>query len=96
MRKVIFIAIILTMTLSFAGFYIVPAQPQHQIPIKSAYILSTNSTEICNDAKVICKFEIFLIHQYKNAACSSIPKKESATITDPLNVPVTLIHLQDI
>lgn len=45
------------MTLSYAGFYIVPMQPEHKIPIKDEYILPMNSTENCTDTKVISSVE---------------------------------------
>lgn len=37
MRKMIFISIVLTMILCFAGFIFVPEPPVHQIPIRDVY-----------------------------------------------------------
>ncbi|KAG4072719.1 hypothetical protein HA402_001831 [Bradysia odoriphaga] len=55
-RKVIFIAIILIMTLSYAGFYIVPSQPEHKVHIQAIYNFSSiNSMETCNDIEFYTK-----------------------------------------
>lgn len=42
------------MTLSYAGFYIVPTQPVHKIPIQDKYLFSSiNTSETCNDIQVV-------------------------------------------
>lgn len=85
------------MTLSYAGFYIVPTQPEHKIRIQDKYLFSSvNKSETCNDIQVVFFVNPhIIILNIKIVTCSSIPKKRSAIITDQLNVPVKLIRLQD-
>lgn len=82
------------MTLSYAGFYIVPMQPEHKIPIQDEYNISMNSTENCSDAEVIY-FMLYDEKKFKIVVCSSIPKNYNAQTLDLLNAHMKMTRTQD-